>query len=332
MPDFMPARLTVDLFKAARGVPTTTKVGLIRDGRRVRNSECEIMQDGATVARATMVQYRRAEAPRGEQWVSATDFDWPAEFGAAGLSYMGSDGVGWTSGIGEHQNTARKRFINRMIDVVEGHDNTPFVRATMVAEGTSLVTNLGTGGVGYINGDLTVALARLPVDEWMGVQADSHRADGRDLGRHGDPVRPHRRLRLRSGDRGRQPGGADRLHQRPVPVAHSLSPGHRPDAPFRTTTCFALAWSAAACACSLAASSFAAAIAALPSGLAFELPDDFADATPALQFRSNSTVSVTGAKSSPLIQGAFSECVTMQSSSASESPVRVAITPFMGGA
>ena len=34
----------------------------------------------------------------------------------------------------------------------------------MIAEGTSLVTNhLGTGGVGYINRDLTVALARLPV-------------------------------------------------------------------------------------------------------------------------------------------------------------------------
>ena len=53
----------------------------------------------------------------------------------------------------------------------------------MVAEGTSLVTNLGTSGVGYINGDLTVALARLPVDEWMGVQADSHRdQDGISVG------------------------------------------------------------------------------------------------------------------------------------------------------
>ena len=120
MADFMPARLTVDLFKVARGVPTVTKVGLVRDGRRVRNSECEIMQDGSTVARATMVQYRRAAAPLGQQWVSATDFAWPAEFGPSELSYMGSDGVGWTSGIAEHQNTARKRFINRMIDVVEG--------------------------------------------------------------------------------------------------------------------------------------------------------------------------------------------------------------------
>jgi hypothetical protein len=45
------------------------------------------------------------------------------------------------------------------------------------------VTNLGTHGVGYINGDLTVGLARLPVGEWIGVQADSHwAADGVAVG------------------------------------------------------------------------------------------------------------------------------------------------------
>ena len=99
------------------------------------------------------------------------------------MSYMGSDGVGWTKGIAEHQHAARKRFINRMIDVVDGQQNSPFVRGAMVAEGASLVTNLGSAGVGYINGDLTVALARLPVDEWMGVQADSHwAADGISVG------------------------------------------------------------------------------------------------------------------------------------------------------
>ncbi|HKV20288.1 MAG TPA: acyl-CoA thioesterase domain-containing protein [Mycobacterium sp.] len=183
LPDFLPARLTVDLFKAARGVPTTTKVTLVRDGRRVRNAECEISQDGVVVVRATMVAYRRSESPRGEEWTSATDFTWPDELGGAGLSYMGSDGVGWTKGIAEHQHTARKRFVNRMIDVVAGQENTPFVRGAMVAEGTSLVTNLGSAGVGYINGDLTVAMARPPVDEWMGVQADSHWAsDGISVG------------------------------------------------------------------------------------------------------------------------------------------------------
>ncbi|RDH74381.1 thioesterase family protein [Mycolicibacterium moriokaense] len=174
LPDFMPTRLTVDLFKAARGVPTTTTVSLVRDGRRVRNSECEIVQDGVAVARATMVQYRLSEPPRGEEWTAPGDFDWPTELAGEEMSYMGSDGVGWTKDIAGHQHTARKRFINRTITVVEGDDNSPFVRGAMIAEGASLVTNLGSAGVGYINGDLTVALARLPVDEWMGVQADSH--------------------------------------------------------------------------------------------------------------------------------------------------------------
>lgn len=96
---------------------------------------------------------------------------------------MGSDEGGWSRAIADHQNASRKRFMNRTITVVQGQPNSPFVRAAMAAEGTSLVTNLGTAGVGYINGDLTVALSRLPGDEWIGVQADSHwAADGVAVG------------------------------------------------------------------------------------------------------------------------------------------------------
>lgn len=183
LPDFLPARLTVDLFRAARGVPTTTVVKLVRDGRRVRNSECDVMQDGVTVARATLVQYRLAAAPPGEEWFRATDFEPPAVIDDDLPPYMNSDAVGWTRAIAEHQNTSRKRYVNRSIDVIEGQVNTPFVRAAMAAEGTSLVTNLGTAGVGYINGDLTVALSRLPQDAWVGAEADSHWvADGIAVG------------------------------------------------------------------------------------------------------------------------------------------------------
>ncbi|TLH63130.1 thioesterase [Mycolicibacterium aubagnense] len=174
LPDFLPARLTVDLFRAARGVPTTAEVTLIRDGRRVRNSECDVVQDGVTVARATLVQYRLAEAPPGEEWFRATDFEPPAVIDDGLLPYMNSDAVGWTRAIADHQNASRKRYVNRSIDVIDGLANTPFVRAAMAAEGTSLVTNLGTAGVGYINGDLTVALSRLPLDTWVGAEADSH--------------------------------------------------------------------------------------------------------------------------------------------------------------
>lgn len=180
--DFLPTRLTVDLFKAARGLPTVVGTRLIRDGRRVRNSECELLQNGVAVVRATLVQYRRSSAPSGEEWSAAAEFPHP-EVDDTRYSHMGSDQSGWSDGIAEHQNASRKRFINRALDAVEGVENGPFVDAAMVAEATSLVTNLGSAGIGYINGDLTVGLARLPRDEWIGVQADSHWAgDGVTVG------------------------------------------------------------------------------------------------------------------------------------------------------
>ena len=172
--DFLPARLTVDLFKAARGVPTVALTRLVRDGRRVRNSECELVQDGVVVVRGILVQYRRSAPPRGGEWTATEDFTPPSDVEDAWSIYIGSDDAEWSHAIADHQNTSRKRFVHRSVDVIAGIENTPFVNAVMAAEGTSLVTNLGSAGVGYINGDLTVALARLPSQGWIGAQADAH--------------------------------------------------------------------------------------------------------------------------------------------------------------
>lgn len=185
-PEFRPTRLTVDLFRAARNMQTTVDVRVVRDGRRVRSAECDVMQDGRSVARATLVQYRPSSPPPGALWQSVQTFadasEMPVPDGAI-PPFVGSDDSGWTRSPAEHQNASRKRFYNDGIRVIANEQNSPFVRAAMLAEATSLVTNLGTAGVGYINGDLTVALSRLPVDDWIGIQADSHHAaDGLAVG------------------------------------------------------------------------------------------------------------------------------------------------------
>ena len=173
MAGFLPTRLTADLFKAAHRVPTEVRIRLVRDGRRIRTSECEVIQAGEIVARAGMVQYRQSEPPPGEEWVGVASFTAPV--GVTGPAYViGSDETGWSDTGAEHQNTAGKRVYHRSIDVVEGERPSPFVRAVVAAEATSLVTNLGTRGIGYINGDLTVGLCRSPVGDYVGVQADSH--------------------------------------------------------------------------------------------------------------------------------------------------------------
>jgi hypothetical protein len=181
--DFMPTRLTVDLFRAARSVPTSVSVRMVRDGRRVRSADCDIAQEGRLVARATLLQYRRSTAPPGRLWSVPSTIAFPPRMDDGVQTAVNSDAGDWSRSPGDHQNDSRKRFYNSAIDVVSGQPISQFIRAVMVAEATSLVTNLGTEGVGYINGDLTVGLARLPVGEWIGVQADSHWAtDGVAVG------------------------------------------------------------------------------------------------------------------------------------------------------
>lgn len=181
--EFMPARFTADLFRAARNARTTVEVRVVRDGRRVRNAECDVLQEGRAVAHATLVQYRRSAGPPGRQWIAPMSVVTAPVPDDELAPYVGSDDGGWTRSPGEHQNTSRKRFFNDGIDIVAGERLSSFVRAVMLAEATSLVTNLGTEGIGYINGDLTVALSRLPLDEWLMIQADSHFAsDGVAVG------------------------------------------------------------------------------------------------------------------------------------------------------
>lgn len=183
VPGFLPARLTVDLFKAARRVPTVVRSRLVRDGRRIRNAECDVVQGEVIVARATLVQYRQSEPPPGEEWVADYAAFSPPRESEPHAYVIGSDDAGWSPGGNVHQNTSRKRVYHSPIDVVAGHDITPFGRAVVVAEATSMVSNLGTKGIGYINGDLTVALSRLPESKHIGVQGDSHwTSDGISVG------------------------------------------------------------------------------------------------------------------------------------------------------
>lgn len=186
--DFMPTRLTVDLFRSPRRVLTTTSMQLLWEGSDTRNSLCIIEQEGVAVARAVLVQYRRGTTPAGHEWTPEPAVLNPPRLTSlapqnGSVRQIRSGNSGWTTDIGDHQNEGRKWVVTRSVDIVAGQRNTPFVQAVAAAEATSLVTNLGTAGVGYINGDLTVGLARLPDSDWVCVQADSHwAADGVAIG------------------------------------------------------------------------------------------------------------------------------------------------------
>ncbi|MFT3901280.1 MAG: thioesterase family protein [Gordonia sp. (in: high G+C Gram-positive bacteria)] len=190
---FRPVRFTIDLFRAARADPTTTTATMLREGGRVRVVEVDIFQHGGDepvrVARSTTVFLKESTNPAGERWERPTsafdppevpDDDYYPRFAAdATTSADGSPvaAIEWTSDLAALQGPGRKRHWTHPLPVVPGETPSPFVRAVIAAESTSLMANWGTTGIALINCDLTVVLARLPRGVRVGVEADFHLED-----------------------------------------------------------------------------------------------------------------------------------------------------------
>lgn len=186
--EFLPSRLTVDMFRPARTEPTTVTTALVRDGNRIKLADAELIQKGETVARASVVFLRRSSPPPGEFWKreeapQIPPADLTEHTDRPFRAVWGSDAGGWTRHRADHQGASRKRIWLRQLDLVAGEKPSPFVSTSLVGELTSMVNNWGSEGVGYINADLTLALSRLPVGSEIGVESDNHlSADGISVG------------------------------------------------------------------------------------------------------------------------------------------------------
>lgn len=177
-PEFTPSRLTVDLFRPTLRKPMEVSTAAVRTGRRIVVADAELRQDGTVVARASAVFLRRSEQPPGQMWTRAERPELPPEELRAGVAthLWGSDAHpgGWSAELGEHQNASRKRCWQVPVPVLVDEESGAFAAAAVIGESTSLMTNWGSAGVGFINGDLTLALARLPRGRAVGVEGDNH--------------------------------------------------------------------------------------------------------------------------------------------------------------
>lgn len=181
--EFVPARFTVDLHRAVPAVPVTVESELVRDGKRVRAVAVSLRSDDAVVARGSALLLKRSAQPPGAVWRPDRERPLPPPDARAaieeGLHLFGSDGHadGWSIRMTEHQNDTRKRKWVRNIPVVAGEESSPFCYAAMTGEQTSLVTNWGTDGIGFINTDVSITFSRMPIGVEMGIEAEGHLSD-----------------------------------------------------------------------------------------------------------------------------------------------------------
>jgi hypothetical protein len=186
---YMPARLTVDMYRLPDFSPITVETRMVRDGHRIKVIDAEAFSAGQSIGRATSQLLRRTENPPGRIWTPPT-WDAPApdalpppgnQAAALGGMWEIRPIVGAMGTLG-----LRRAWMAEVRALIGGEPLTPFVRAALAADFASPFANAGDAGLAYINSDVTLYLHREPTDRWLGFEVTNHNAtDGVAIGECG---------------------------------------------------------------------------------------------------------------------------------------------------
>lgn len=183
-PEYMPARLTVDMYKLPDLSPIEIVTRIVKDGYRIKVIDAEFISGGVSAGRATCQLLRKTENAAGAVWKRQPwDAPHPDQVAQAPQSPMG--GMWKMKPISGEMRKAEPRrvWMAEVREVVGGDPLTPFVRVAVAADFVSPFAHVGDQGLGYINTDVTVYLHREPVGEWIGFESLTHDAtDGVAVG------------------------------------------------------------------------------------------------------------------------------------------------------
>ncbi len=179
-PAFMPARLTVDMYRLPDLSPVEVTTRVVRDGGRLKVIDAEFFSAGVSMARATCQLLRRTENPAGTVW-GAPELGCAAargDPGSRGRAERHGRHVGDQADLMAHSAGTGKRqvWMREVRELIGGVPLTPFTRLALAADFSSPFANSGDQGLAYINSDLTLYLHRAPVTEWIGFEVVNHHA------------------------------------------------------------------------------------------------------------------------------------------------------------
>lgn len=172
---WLPARLTVDLYRLPGFDPVTIETRVVREGRRIRVVDATFFSAGRDMARATCQFLALSENAPGAVWRPAP-WDVPAPDTLADREGPMPWAMRPISGaFGEA--TRRRAWLRELRPMVAGVAITPYARAAAACDFASPFAHSGSDGLGYINTDVTLMLHRLPAGEWLGFESSYHGAD-----------------------------------------------------------------------------------------------------------------------------------------------------------
>ncbi|MBC7983590.1 MAG: thioesterase family protein [Candidatus Obscuribacterales bacterium] len=182
-PDMLPARLTVDMYRAPDFSPIEIATRIVRDGHRIKVIDADFLSNGVSMARASCQMLRKTSNPPGIIWQPPS---WDVPLPDAVSAPHDAPNSSWEiRGItGAFGSAAQRRvWMRELRSLVEGVPLTPWMRAALIADFASPCAHAGDQGLRYINTDLTQYLHRLPSSDWIGMETINHRStDGIAVG------------------------------------------------------------------------------------------------------------------------------------------------------
>jgi hypothetical protein len=178
--DFQVGRVTFEILRSVPIAPVRVEARVARPGRRVQLLEAELSDaDGEVLMRARGWRIRTAEVDIPAEAIVAYEPPPPPEQAAATNFFPTGQEHGYHSAMevrfvsGEWVEPGPATVWLRMRQpLVAGEEPTPLQRTLVVADvGNGVSASLDFSRFLFINVDLTAQLERMPVGEWIGIDA-----------------------------------------------------------------------------------------------------------------------------------------------------------------
>ena len=175
------ARITVDLMRPVPIAPLTIHTEVVREGRKIQLCSIRLVAGDVEVVRASVLKIRSAQYelpdPASEESISL-----PGPDASRIPKSEPSDSNAFTTGLqmrvakgGFRRPGPAAVWFKAERPIVKDHIISPLMRAAIAGDycnGTS--TSLDFRKWTFINGDLTISLARMPIGEWILLDAESY--------------------------------------------------------------------------------------------------------------------------------------------------------------
>jgi hypothetical protein len=173
------ARLTVDLMRPIPVAPLEIKTEVLREGRKIQLCSIDLIADGKLAVRGTVLKIRRESHE-----LPAAIRDEPVTLPPAAEGQLAKGKITENPFMACLSMSVVKGGFNKPgpaavwfrveRPIIEGQTNSAAMRAVVAADfcnGTSAVLDFRSWT--FINGDLSVSLARDPVGEWVLLDAET---------------------------------------------------------------------------------------------------------------------------------------------------------------